>query len=60
MITLNTLRKTFFSSLIIFLVCYILRGLGLLSFLPGGIILLFLLITLTSGLAWGIKKTLRY
>ncbi len=54
------IKKTFFSSLTLFLIFYFLRGLGILSFVPGGIILLLLLITLISGLAWGIKKTLRY
>ena len=55
-----TLRKTFITSLAIFVIFYILRGFGVLSFLPGGIVLLLLLITLSSGLAWGIKRTLRY
>ncbi len=55
-----TLRKTFITSLAIFVIFYILRGFDVLSFLPGGIILLLLLITLSSGLAWGIKRTLRY
>ncbi|HHP7232937.1 MAG TPA: hypothetical protein ACFCUY_19045 [Xenococcaceae cyanobacterium] len=55
-----TLRKTFIVSLVIFLIVYILRGLGILSFLPGGVLLLLLLITLSTGLAWGIKRTLRY
>ncbi len=55
-----TLRKTFITSLAIFVIVYILRGFDVLSFLPGGIILLLLLITLSSGLAWGIKRTLRY
>ena len=55
-----TLRTTFITSLVIFIILYILRGLGIFSFLPGGIILILLLITISSGLAWGIKKTLRY
>ena len=57
---MNLLRKTFITSLVIFIVVYILRGSGILSFLPGGIILLLLLLTLSLGLAWGIKRTIRY
>ncbi len=57
---MTTLRRTFITSLVIFIILYILRGLGIFSFLPGGIILILLLITISSGLAWGIKKTLRY
>ena len=57
---MNILRKTFLISLVSFIIVYILRGLGFLSFLPGGIIILLLLITLGSGLAWGIRKTIRY
>ncbi|MDJ0743081.1 MAG: hypothetical protein QNJ32_06930 [Xenococcaceae cyanobacterium MO_167.B27] len=55
-----TLKRTFITSLVIFIILYILRGLGIFSFLSGGIILILLLITISSGLAWAIKKTLRY
>ena len=54
------LLKVFTFSLISFLVVYILRGLGILGFLPGGFILVCLLITLVSGLGWGIQKTRRF
>lgn len=54
------LQKLFAYSLISFLVIYILRGFGILGFLPGGFILLGLLVTLVSGLAWGIQKTRRF
>ncbi|MGK7951217.1 MAG: hypothetical protein AB4368_21145 [Xenococcaceae cyanobacterium] len=54
------LWKLFTYSLIGFLVIYVLRGLGVLGFLPGGFILLGLLITIVSGLAWGIQKTRRF
>jgi hypothetical protein len=52
--------KVFVISLIAFLVLYLLRGFGILTFLPGGIILVLLLIVLSSGLAWGIQKTRKF
>lgn len=54
------LLKLFTFSLIGFLVAYILRGLGILGFLPGGFIVFLLLVALTSGLGWGIQKTKRF
>jgi hypothetical protein len=54
------LFKTFILSAIAFFGVYFLRGLGWLSFLPGGLILLLLLISLGSGLTWGIVKTRKY
>ena len=58
---LNTmLVKLFTFSLIGFLLLYILRGFGILAFIPGGIILFLLIMTLGSGLAWGIKKTRKF
>ena len=54
------LRKIFFISLIAFLGLYILRGIGFITFLPGGIITALLMTTVISGLIWGILKTSRY
>jgi hypothetical protein len=54
------LSKIFIYSAITFFLVYLLRGFGILSLMPGGIILLLLLITLTTGLIWGIIATLRY
>ena len=54
------LVKLFTFSLIGFLLIYLLRGLGILSFIPGGIILFLLVMTLSSGLIWGIKKTRKF
>jgi hypothetical protein len=54
------LSKTFIYSTITFFLVYLLRGFGILSFMPGGIVLLLLLIALTAGLMWGILATLRY
>ncbi|BAU66289.1 hypothetical protein STA3757_36930 [Stanieria sp. NIES-3757] len=52
--------KTFIISSVTFVVVYLFRGFGLFSFLPGGIILFLLLITIGSGLTWGIVKTRRF
>jgi hypothetical protein len=52
---MSLLFKTFTISAIAFLVIYLLRGLGLLSFLPGGTILLLLLISVSSGITLGIR-----
>lgn len=57
---MSLLYKTFAYSAIAFIFVYLLRGIGILSFIPGGIILLLLLITIVSGLMWGIMATLRY
>lgn len=57
---MSLLYKTFTYSAIAFIVAYLLRGIGILSFIPGGIILLLLLTTIVSGLMWGIMATLRY
>jgi hypothetical protein len=57
---MSLLSKAFIYSAITFFLVYFLRGFGILSFMPGGIILLLLLITLSTGLIWGILATLRY
>ena len=57
---MSLLSKTFIYSALIFIFVYLLRGFGILSFIPGGIILLLLLITIATGLMWGIVSTLRY
>jgi hypothetical protein len=51
---------TFIGSLTAFLTIYVLRGFGLLSFLPGSIVLLLLFIALSSGITWGVIKTFKY
>ena len=57
---MSLLTKTFNYSMLTFLVVYLLRGVGLLSYIPGGIILFLLLITISTGLMRGIIATLRY
>jgi hypothetical protein len=52
--------KVFFISLIGFFSLYILRGLGFLTFISGGVIAALLMATIISGLTWGILLTRRY
>ena len=54
------LSNLFFISLMGFLALYFLRGIGLITFISGGIITGLLAIAVISGLAWGIAKTRRY
>lgn len=57
---MSSVYKTFTYSAVVFLVVYLLRGVGILSYIPGGIILTLLLITIVSGLMWAIMATWRY
>jgi hypothetical protein len=54
------LLNLFFISLIGFITLYSLRGIGFITFLPGGVISILLMTTIISGLTWGIIKTRRY
>jgi len=54
------MAKNFCLAIATFLFVYLLRGFGIVSFLPGGVILLLLVITIFSGLMWGINATKRY
>ncbi|MEL6579664.1 MAG: hypothetical protein AAFQ14_07930 [Cyanobacteria bacterium J06621_12] len=54
------LSKVFFLSLIGFTTLYILRGIGLITFISGGIITVLLMAVVISGLTWGILRTRRY
>ena len=57
---MSLISKIFILSALIFLIVYLLRGLGILSFIPGGTLLVLLFITISTGLTWGIIATLRY
>ncbi|MEM8643190.1 MAG: hypothetical protein AAGG51_30895 [Cyanobacteria bacterium P01_G01_bin.54] len=50
----------FWSSLGLTLGVYLLRGLGILLFLPGGVIWLLVLLSLGTGVFYGIEKTRRF
>ena len=54
------LNKIFYLSLVSFLFLYLLRGIGIVTFLSGGVIMFLLLTAVISGLSWGILKTRRY
>lgn len=50
----------FISVLILTVLVYLLRGFGVLAFLPGGIILGLMGLTLLLGVIYGIDKTRRF
>ena len=54
------LNKIFYLSLVSFIFLYLLRGIGIITFLSGGVIMMLLLTAVISGLSWGILKTRRY
>ena len=54
------LSKIFYLSLMGFIFLYLLRGIGMITFLPGGVIMILLIAAVISGLTWGILKTSRY
>ncbi|MFM8309455.1 MAG: hypothetical protein ACKN87_21120 [Microcystis aeruginosa] len=54
------LKSLFLGFLLVTVLVYILRGMGILSFLPGGLILLLILSSLVTGILYGIDKTRRF
>ena len=54
------LSNIFYISLMGFIFLYLLRGIGMITFLSGGVIMLLLMTAVISGLTWGIWKTRRY
>jgi hypothetical protein len=56
----NYLKSLFFVFLLVTVLVYILRGMGILSFLPGGLILLLILSSVVTGIIYGIDKTRRF
>ncbi|MCA2655531.1 MAG: hypothetical protein IM473_03685 [Microcystis sp. M015S2] len=54
------LKSLFFCFLLVTVLVYILRGMGILSFLPGGLILLLILSSVVTGIIYGIDKTRRF
>lgn len=50
----------FVFSLLLTLIVYGFRGLGILTFIPGGIILVLMALSLISGIIYGISKTQRF
>ncbi|AKV69505.1 MULTISPECIES: hypothetical protein [Microcystis] len=54
------LKSLFLGFLLVTVLVYILRGMGILSFLPGGLILLLILSSVVTGILYGIDKTRRF
>ncbi|MFN6187901.1 MAG: hypothetical protein ACK460_17720 [Microcystis sp.] len=54
------LKSLFFSFLLVTVLVYVLRGMGILSFLPGGLILLLILSSVVTGILYGIAKPRRF
>jgi len=50
------LKSLFFGFLLVTVLVYILRGMGILSFLPGGLILLLILSSVVTGIIYGIDQ----
>lgn len=55
-----TLSYIFGIFLSLTIVIYVLRGVGILTFLPGGILWLLIFLSIGTGIAYGIQKTRRY
>ncbi|MEY4518564.1 MAG: hypothetical protein RLZZ499_1163 [Cyanobacteriota bacterium] len=54
------LLNIFIISLLGFVTLYVLRGIGMITFISGGVITILLMTMIISGLTWGILKTRRY
>ena len=54
------LKSLFFGFLLVTVLVYVLRGMGILSFLPGGLILLLILSSVVTGIIYGIDKPRRF
>ena len=54
------LKSLFFGFLLVTVLVYVLRGIGILSLLPGGLILLLILSSVVTGILYGIDKTRRF
>lgn len=53
-------KSLFLGSLAVTLLVYILRGIGILTFLPGGLIWLLILLSVITGILYGVDKTKRF
>lgn len=50
----------FWSSLVLTILVYLLRGFGVLTFVPGGVIWLLVLLSMGTGIFYGVEKTRRF
>ncbi|MBD1923343.1 hypothetical protein H6F77_20040 [Microcoleus sp. FACHB-831] len=56
----RTLGYVFSIVLTLSIVIYLLRGFGVLTSLPGAVYLVLFLLSIVTGLAYGVQKTRRY
>ena len=47
-------------TVVVTVVVYLLRGFGLLTFLPGAVLWVLILLSIATGLVYGVQKTRRY
>ena len=52
--------RAFLATLVVTILVYLLRGFGILTFIPGGIITLLILLSLATGIVYGVDKTKRF
>jgi 1,4-dihydroxy-2-naphthoate octaprenyltransferase len=57
---MSILARLLLSLIALTLITYLLRGLGLLTFIPGGVILILIALSILSGILYGIEKTRRF
>lgn len=57
---MSILARLLISLIALTLITYLLRGLGLLTFIPGGVILILIALSILSGILYGIEKTRRF
>lgn len=57
---ISSFASVFLGSLLLTILVYGLRGVGILTFIPGGIILALIGLSIVTGLIYGIQKTKRF
>lgn len=50
----------FAGTIAVTILAYLLRGFGILTFIPGGVIYGLILLSIATGLVYGVQKTRRY
>ncbi|MBE9116162.1 hypothetical protein IQ249_09670 [Lusitaniella coriacea LEGE 07157] len=56
----SILAYLFLMVLSVTVIAYLLRGFGILTFIPGGIIWLLILLSIGTGILYGVEKTRRF
>ncbi|WP_181280601.1 hypothetical protein [Aphanothece hegewaldii] len=57
---MSILARVLISLIGLTLITYLLRGLGLLTFIPGGVILILIALSILFGILYGVEKTRRF